>query len=222
MFCGHKISFTPRPPSYIYTCKGTTIMTTLKGITFLTLTWSGAGAQLIYQILPSCSCRWEGQLQKYTFVPSALCCRSSDKLKARSCVESIAVCLEPVEGNCSSSAGYFTLLCCCQWRDCAAPTLSLCPWPSARILCFKGILVIIASSSPPWTQSKSWWDFSPFLQQHQHCWYIYIMNQINPKYSSSDWSWLDKASSRIHSDTIFVKFNQTANTGTAMLYSPGW
>ena len=134
-------------------------------------------------------------------------------------VESIAVCLEPVEGNCSSSAGYFTLLCCCQWRDCAAPTLSLCPWPSARILCFKIILVIIAYSSHPWTQSKSWWDFSPFLQQHQHCWYIYIMNQINPKYSSSDWSWLDKASSRINSDTIFVKFNQTANTGTAMLYS---
>ena len=61
MFCGHKISLTPRPPSYMYTCKGTTIMTTLKGITFLTLTWSGTGAQLIYQILRSCSCRWGGR-----------------------------------------------------------------------------------------------------------------------------------------------------------------
>ena len=165
MFCGHKISLTPRRPSYIYTWKGTTIMTTLKGITFLTLIWSGLGAQLIYQILRSCICRWGGRDNCKSILLCQLLSAADHQINSQHAavhrsVESIAVCLEPVEGNCSSSAGYFTLLCCCQWRDCAAPTLSLCPWPSARILCFKGILVIIASSSPPWTQSKSWWSIS--------------------------------------------------------------
>ena len=52
----------------------------------------------------------------------------------------------------------------------------------------------------------TWWGGINAMK----CWCSYMINTDSVSY-------YDPYSSRIHSDTVFVKVNQTANTGTAML-----